>query len=102
MYVWLTGPTDFDDFKFVYNTLSFLSEESASNATNGWTLLSYEKNIFDSMAEWYAMEKNLPIEYSQRKPDCVVIFSNNDKYFLDMHAYLKQSGVLVHLIPIPE
>ena len=102
MYVWLTGPTDFDDFKLVYNTLSFLNEESASNATDDWTLLSYEKNIFDSMAELYAMEKNLPIEYSQRKPDCAVIFSNNDKYFLDMHAYLKQSGVLVHLIPILE
>lgn len=102
MYVWLTGPADFDDFKLVYNTLSFLSEESDSRATDGWTMLSYEKNIFDSMAEWYAMEKNIPIEYSQRKPDSVVIFSNNDKYFLDMHAYLKQSGVLVHLIPIPE
>lgn len=97
MYVWLAGPSDFDDFKCVYEALSALSD---NDFPSNWKILSYEKTIFDSMAEWYALEKNIEIEYSKRKPDCVVIFSNGEQYFSDMHNHLRKQELFVYLVDI--
>ena len=91
----IMGPHDFDNFDYIYKTLEFLDE--MQTFPNGWGILSHNKTIWDSMAEWYAVETNKDFVYAadSDKADYCIFFQDKANP-LDMsiyEAFKKQTGI---------